>query len=524
MEGVTALSLLPPALALAMIIVTRRVLPSLGAGILTGALILNDWGVLSALSDIWDSFAVLFVTDGALNDWELFIILFLLLLGITASLISFSGGSRAFGNWALHRIKTRTGAQIATFVFGILIFIDDYFNSLTVGQVSRPVTDRHRISRAKLAYIVDSAAAPICVLAPLSSWGAYIITLLDDITSEYSDVSMSGFQTFLAVLPMNFYALSAITLLFFVILWNIDIGPMRRHEERALLHHQLLDPNRSHIPGEQVSNLDEHNGRVRDLVIPIAALIVSTVIFMVYTGVRAAETVTPITIFAETDVALSLVLGGCTGLIVSVLFTFGKRPAAGAFLQAVWNGARSMLPAIYILILAWMIVSFIEELQTGEYIAWLIDGNVSASLLPAILFITAGLIAFSTGTSWGTFTILLPIAADTASVIDITMLLPFLAAVIAGAILGDHISPISDTTILSSTGAGSHHIDHVITQLPYAIIAAAVSFVGFIVLGVTGSTTAGLAVSLVLLLLTALYLKNTIETLHDGKEVVSKPE
>ncbi|MGY4691230.1 Na+/H+ antiporter NhaC family protein [Salibacterium sp. K-3] len=524
MEEATALSLLPPGLALAMIIATRRVLPSLGAGIVIGALLLNDWAILSTISHIWDTFTVIFVTDGALNEWELFIILFLLLLGMTASLISFSGGSRAFGTWALRKIKTRIGAQLATFVFGILIFIDDYFNSLTVGQVSRPVTDRHRISRAKLAYIVDSAAAPICVLAPLSSWGAYIITLLDDITGSYSAVTIGGFQAFLAMLPMNFYALSAIVFLFFVIIWKLDIGPMRKHEERALLHHELLDPSRTGIPGQAGSALDEHHGRVRDLVFPIAALIIGTVFFMVYSGIRAADEVTPLSVFAATDVSLSLVLGGSIGLAVSLLFTFGKRPAPAALGRTIWNGIRSMLPAIYILILAWMIVSIIEELQTGEYLARQLDGSIPAVLLPALLFLTAGLAAFSTGTSWGTFTLLLPIAGEIASVIDITMLLPFLAAVIAGAILGDHCSPISDTTILSSTGAGSHHIDHVMTQLPYAMIAAAVSFIGFLVLGLTGSVTAGLAAVLAMLLLMALYLKNTIRTLHDDKGALSQPD
>ncbi|WP_156911808.1 Na+/H+ antiporter NhaC family protein [Salibacterium aidingense] len=514
MEEPTALSLLPPLLALAMIIATRKVLPSLGTGIIIGALLLNDWSLFPSIMQLWEIFASIFVTEGSLNNWELFIILFLLLLGIMASMISFSGGSRAFGNWALKRVKTRTGAQLVTFIFGILVFIDDYFNSLTVGQVSRPLTDRHRISRAKLAYIVDSAAAPICVLAPLSSWGAYIITLLNDITAEHG-VSMSGFQAFISMLPMNFYALSAILFVFLVIVWKLDIGAMRTHEERAVLHHELLDPSRAGIPGHQASALDEHHGQVRDLVLPIAALILSTVFLMVYTGIQAVEEVTVVSVFAETDVAQSLVLGGLVGLVVSFMLTAAKRPSLTGLAKTSWNGIRSMLPAIYILILAWMIVSIISELKTGEYIAGLLDGSIPAIFLPGLLFVTAGLIAFSTGTSWGTFTILLPIAGEIAAVLDLTMLLPFLSSVIAGAILGDHCSPISDTTILSSTGAGSHHIDHVVTQLPYAMMMAAVSFFGFLVLGFTGSTAAGLLTTFILLLLLALYLKNTLHALHD---------
>ncbi|RSL29652.1 Na+/H+ antiporter NhaC family protein [Salibacterium salarium] len=513
MEEITVLSLLPPALALLMIIATRKVLPSLGAGIIIGALLLNDWAVLPSVSLIWETFAGIFVSEGAINDWELFIILFLLILGVMASLISFSGGSRAFGDWALQRVKTRVGSQLITLIFGILVFIDDYFNSLTVGQVSQPLTDRHKVSRAKLAYIVDSAAAPICVLAPLSSWGAYIITIIDDILSNYSEIPYSGLQAFIYMLPMNFYAIAAILFVFLVIVWKLDIGSMRKHEERAIVHQQLLDPSRKNVPGDQAQDLDTHNGSVSDLVIPIIALIVSTVSIMVFTGVRAAENVTALTIFAETDVARSLVYGGLIGLGASFLLTLGKRPSAVNVIKTSWNGIKSMLPAIYILILAWIIVTIIDQLQTGEYLASQIDDSISVVFLPALLFVLAGLIAFSTGTSWGTFTILLPIAGEIAGVLDLSMILPFLAAVLAGSILGDHCSPISDTTILSSTGAGSHHIDHVVTQLPYAILTAIGAFAGFLVLGMTGSTLGGLSTALLLILAIGFYLKNTVTSL-----------
>ncbi|WP_308215316.1 Na+/H+ antiporter NhaC family protein [Sinobaca sp. H24] len=292
MEELSALSLLPPLLALAMIIVTKKVLPSLGLGILIGALLINDWSLLASLSYIWSIFAGFFYTDGAINTWELYIIFFLLILGVMAALISLSGGSRAFGEWALRRVKTRTGAQLVTFLFGILIFIDDYFNSLTVGQVSRPLTDRHGISRAKLAYIVDSVAAPVCVIVPLSSWGAYIITIIAGILESYQVNQYSGLQAFLYMIPMNFYAITALLLVLLMIVWKTDIGPMKKHERLALEEGVLFDSSKLGIPGETGGQLDELTGRVRDLVLPIVILVAATIVFMIITGAQNAETVT----------------------------------------------------------------------------------------------------------------------------------------------------------------------------------------------------------------------------------------
>ncbi|SDH81814.1 tetracycline resistance efflux pump [Alteribacillus persepolensis] len=508
-------SLLPPILALVMIIATRKVLPSLGAGIIIGALILTDWSFSESAALIWEIFAGIFVVEGALNDWELYIIFFLLILGVMAALISFSGGSRAFGEWALTRVKTRVGAQLATLLFGILVFIDDYFNSLTVGQVSRPVTDRQRISRAKLAYIVDSVAAPICVIAPLSSWGAYIITIIADILKTHGLTQLGGLQAFLYMVPMNFYAVTALMFVFLVIIWKLDFGPMRTHEQRAVTKHQLLDPNRSGVPGEQSKSLPTHNGKVRDLVLPILVLIVSTVFFMIITGVHAADEVTALSVFAETDVASSLVYGGLIGLLVTILLTITKQPSATNFTKTIGAGIQSMLPAIYILILAWIIVSIIDQLGTGTYLATFIDGTIPLFLLPALLFILAGFMAFSTGTSWGTFSILLPIAGEIAATLDISLMLPMLAAVLAGSILGDHCSPISDTTILSSTGAGSHHIDHVITQLPYALLSGIGALIGFLLLGATGSTLLGLMTAVIITLVIALIVKARIQPIGE---------
>ncbi|WP_157843079.1 Na+/H+ antiporter NhaC family protein [Bacillus sp. FJAT-44742] len=513
------ISLIPPLLTLLMIILTRRVILSLGAGIVIGGLILNDWSVVSTIVQITETAVSLFYVDGAVNDWEFFIMLFLLFLGMMAALITFSGGSRAFGEWALSKVKTRIGAQLATLVFGILVFIDDYFNSLTVGQVSRPLTDRHKVSRAKLAYIVDSAAAPICVIAPLSSWGAYIITIIAGILADHGLGQYGALEAFIYMIPMNFYALTAILFVFLVIVWKLNFGPMRTHESRAIQKGVLFDSSRGAIPGDHKTDINEGKGSVIDLLLPIAVLIVGTVVFMIITGIQGTEgEATALTVFAETDVASSLVYGGLIGLSTALLLTARKKPSVKGVLSTLGKGIQSMLPAIYILIFAWTMVTVIDGLGTGEYLAGVLDGTVPAYWLPALLFLLAGFMAFSTGTSWGTFILLLPIAGDIAAALDITMMLPVLAAVLAGAIFGDHCSPISDTTILSSTGAGSHHIDHVLTQLPYALVVAAVSFLGYLVLGLTGSTLLGLTVSIVLLILAALMLRGLIKPIDSGSE------
>lgn len=507
MEDPSILSLLPPLLALVMIIATRKVLPSLGAGIIVGAFILSEWSIPGSFALIWDIFAGIFVVDGAINDWELYIILFLLLLGVMAAMISYSGGSRAFGEWALQRVKTRTGAQLITFSMGILVFIDDYFNSLTVGQVSRPLTDRHLISRAKLAYIVDTAAAPICVIAPLSSWGAYIITIISDVLSSHDITSYSGLQAFVYMIPMNFYAITALLFLFLVIVWKLDIGPMRKHEEQALKYKQVIDPSRAGVIESETTYLDEQKGYVHDLVAPIVVLIVVTVVSIIVTGIQGAERATLLNIFAETDVSTSLLYGGTAGLITALILTLTKRPKPSELWITVGIGIRTMMPAIYILVLAWIIVSIIDQLGTGKYMASFIDGTIPLTLLPALLFLLAAIMAFSTGTSWGTFSILLPIAGEIAATLDITMILPLLSSVLAGSILGDHCSPISDTTILSSTGAGSHHIDHVLTQFPYALLTGLTALIGYFFLGLLGSTIFSLLITLGSMMVIAIILK-----------------
>ncbi len=494
MEG-TILSLIPPILALVMVMITRRVLVSLGVGIVVGAFMINYGNGNVFMDSIQQIFSIvygIFIDEGAINSWELYILFFLLLLGMIASLIAVTGGSRAFGEWAMSRVKTRVGAQIVTVLLGIIIFIDDYFNSLTVGNVGRPLTDRHRVSRAKLAYLVDSTAAPMCVIAPVSSWGAYIITIIGGILVSHSVTQWEALTAFVLIAPMNFYAIFAVLMVIAVIYFKLDIGPMRVHEQRAIETGEVVDKSKGTPPGDQ-GDLSAVKGKVGDLIWPIVALIVATVFFMITTGIEGAEGDTSIlAIFENTDVAAALLYGGLVSLVITLALSLTRKVEVSQIGLGLWAGIKSMLPAIYILIFAWTIISIIKDLGTGIYLAERVkEMDMNLAYLPVILFIIAGFMAFSTGTSWGTFGIMLPIAGDIAAATDVTLLLPVLAAVLAGSIFGDHCSPISDTTILSSTGAGSHHIDHVMTQLPYALIIAVISIIGYLVLGFTGSAIVG---------------------------------
>ncbi|MBM7840543.1 tetracycline resistance efflux pump [Alkalihalobacillus xiaoxiensis] len=520
MEHLGWVSLIPPILALTLVIVTRKVFISLGIAILVGAFIAFDQieqafaGIFQTIIGLFISFDALdeptfsgvfqSISDAgfALNDWELYIILFLILLGIIASLITFSGGGEAFSRWAGNRIKTRKGALFLPFFLGLVIFIDDYFNALTVGNTSRPLTDRYRVSRAKLAYIVDSTSAPICVIMPLSSWGAYIIGIMASIFAANQIVAYSPFEAFIYTVPMNFYALIALLFLVLIILFNIDIGLMKKHEDRAKEHNQLTDPEKGDVAGSLDEKLLMKNGRIYQLFAPLLVLVISTVALLLYTGAQGATSeglpVTILNMMEYTDIGLSLVIGSAIGLIVSLIVTLTAKPIMGDFGKAIKAGVKSMLPAIGILILAWTTIDMIGRLGTGNFLASLIDQSIHPGFLPVMIFLIAAFSGLATGTSWGTFGMLLPISAQIAVTVEPTMLIPMFAAVLAGSIFGDHISPISDTTILSAAGSGSHHMDHVITQLPYALITAVISTIGFLILGFLGAITAWIVVILLL--------------------------
>ena len=502
----SSLSLVAPAIAILLAVVTRKVLWSLGAGILAGSLLVTGFNPVDTVVYILGGFLEVFWDDGV-NWGDLYILMFLIVLGILTSVISISGGARAFGEWARRQVKTRQGSQLMTVLLGILIFIDDYFNSLAVGSIGRPLTDRHRVSRAKLAYLIDSTAAPICVITPVSSWGAYIIALIAAIMASHGVSTGSPIGTFVQMIPMNLYAVFALGLVICTAWFDLSVGPMRQHEKRAMAG-ELFDASKGNPPGAP-QLVEDENGNVRDLVVPIVVLVLATIGSMMWTGNAAlAEEGLSFSLlgaFENTDVNTSLITGGLIGLVFSIVRLLNRRIDGAHWNKAIVEGSKSMLPAIYILVFAWVLTGIIGQLETGKYLASLVSSsNIAPSFLPLILFVVSGVMAFATGTSWGTFGIMLPIAGDMAAAADIAMLMPMLSAVLAGAVFGDHCSPISDTTILSSTGASCHHIDHVMTQLPYALAIAVVAMGGYLVMGVSGSILSGFAASAVLFVLTVM--------------------
>lgn len=491
------LSLLPPVVALSLAIITRRVLVSLGVGIALGALLLADYSVGSALGYIGEKVSSVFVEDGGINTWNMSIVGFLLLLGMMTALLTLSGGTRAFAEWAQVRVKSKRGSKLLAAFLGVFIFVDDYFNSLAVGSISRPVTDRFYVSRAKLAYILDSTAAPMCVVMPASSWGAYIMTIVGGILVSHGITEYSPLGAYLRLVPMNFYAIFALLMVFAVAWFQLDIGPMREHEIRASQGHgfdNVKDTSideEAHELNEELDIRESENGRVSDLILPIVTLIIATIASMIYTGGQTlAADGKPFSVlgaFENTNVGASLIYGGLVGLAYALFTVLKQKIALSEVTRTLWIGAKSMLGAILILVFAWTIGSVIGDMKTGAYMSSLVQGNINPQWLPVILFLLSGVMAFSTGTSWGTFGIMLPIAGDMAGSTDIALMLPMLSAVLAGSVFGDHCSPISDTTILSSTGAKCNHIDHVATQLPYSLAVALVSSIGFVVLGMTDS-------------------------------------
>lgn len=493
-------SVVPPFLALALAVITRRVLLSLGIGILVGVAFLVGGNPVDGLTHLKDMVVGLAWADG---DWSLGkpkILVFLILLGIFTSLLTYSGSNQAFADWAKRHIKNRHGAKMLTACLVFVTFIDDYFHSLAVGAIARPVTDKFKVSRAKLAYILDSTAAPMCVLMPVSSWGASIIATLAGLLVTYKITEYTPMGTFVAMSLMNYYALFALIMVFVVAWFSFDIGSMARFEQAAL--------NEAH---DETAVSDATKGRVYALIIPVLALIASTVSAMIYTGAQASETFSILGAFENTDVNTSLVFGGTCGVLAVVLCTLGTIKTAD-YPKAVWQGAKSMFGAIAILILAWLISTVVGEMHTGDYLSTLVAGNIHPGFLPVILFLLASVMAFATGTSWGTFGIMLPIAAAMAVKVEPALIIPCMSAVMAGAVCGDHCSPISDTTILSSTGARCNHIDHVTSQLPYALTVAAAAAAGYLALGLTKSALLGFGTTGIVLAVLIFLLKNKKRT------------
>lgn len=479
-------ALVPPVVAIALALITKEVYSSLFVGILVGALFYSGFSFEGTVTHIFQGGIISVLSD----EYNVGILVFLVILGAMVSLMNRAGGSAAFGRWASQHIKTRVGAQLATVVLGVLIFIDDYFNCLTVGSVMRPVTDKHNVSRAKLAYLIDSTAAPVCIIAPISSWAAAVTGFVK---------GEDGFSIFIQAIPYNFYALLTIVMMIAIVTMKVDYGPMKIHEDNAKKGDIYTTPDR---PYENASTeVVNHNGKVIDLVIPIISLIVCCVIGMIYTGGFFSGT-DFVTAFSQSDASVGLVLGSFFGLVITiVLYMVRKVLSFSDCMSCIPEGFKAMVPAIMILTFAWTLKAMTDSLGAAVYVEGLVKSSAGSlmNFLPAIIFLIGCLLAFATGTSWGTFGILIPIVVQ-AFANDPKLMIISISACMAGAVCGDHCSPISDTTIMASAGAQSNHVNHVSTQLPYAMTAAAVSFVTYIVAGFVQSAWIALPFGIVLML------------------------
>ena len=478
-------ALIPPLLAIILAFITKEVYSSLFIGVAVGALLYSGFHP-------WDSFVNFF--EIMKNIMKLNILIFDVLLGMIIVLMAKSGGSAAYGKWAGTKIRTKRSALLATMGLGVLIFVDDYFNCLTVGSVMRPVTDQQKVSRAKLAYIIDATAAPVCIIAPISSWAAAVNSYVP------ADAGISGFQLFLRTIPYNLYAILTLVMVFFICFTGFDFGLMKKHEENAAKG-DLFTSGGDEF--EQVSE-DEVNpgGKVMDLVLPVAVLIVSAIGAMIYTGyLGGAKDI--ITAFSGCDAETSLIFATMVTIFFMMLLYLPRKVVDfKGFMESLVEGFKLMIPAITILIFAWSLKGIGDAMGLAEFVGGIVGENASASIfIPVVLFAVAIFLSFSTGTSWGTFAILVPIATGMfAGNTSLEMMIISVSAVLAGAVCGDHVSPISDTTVMSSAGAQSNHLNHVSTQMQYAAIVAGVCMVGYIIAALTKIWWLTLGISLLILL------------------------
>ena len=491
----TILSLLPPIIAIVLALLTKEVYSSLFVGILSGALIYSNGNVWNMVLTTFDT-----MISKICDSWNVGILIFLVMLGMMVSLVNKAGGSAAYGRWASKRIKTRAGALVSTSVLGMLIFIDDYFNCLTVGSVMRPVTDKFKISREKLAYIIDSTAAPVCIIAPISSWAAAVSSIAPE---------GEGLNLFIRSIPYNLYALLTLLCVVVMSVMGLDFGKMRMVELAA-----------ASKESEENAASDEIKGTVLDLMLPIGVLIVSCVTAMIYTGgffdAESGCYHNFVEAFAGCDASQGLVLGAFVTIVMTMLLYLPRRVLTFTqFTDSFVDGFKAMVPAILILTFAWTLSGITNQLGAKIYVAELVRGTASglANLLPAIIFLIGVGLAFSTGTSWGTFGVLLPIVCAVFPSGELMVI--SVSACLAGAVCGDHCSPISDTTIMASAGADCNHIGHVSTQLPYALTVAGVSFLGYLLAGFVQKAWIVLPVAVVMMLATLLMIR-TVQKKHLG--------
>ncbi len=466
-------ALVPPIVAITLALITKEVYSSLFLGIVTGGLLYSGYSFEGTLNHVFVDGVISVLSD----SWNVGILCFLVTLGAMVQLMNRAGGSAAFGKWAGKHIRTRAGAQIATILLGCLIFIDDYFNCLTVGSVMRPVTDQHRISRAKLAYLIDATAAPVCIIAPISSWAAAVSGFVE---------GENGMSLFLQTIPFNFYAIFTIAMMLFLVAFRLDYGPMALHERNAVEKEDLFTTEERAGDESLERPLRQKPGEVIDMLVPILSLVLCCVVGMIYTGgFFSGESF--IDAFAASNASTGLVLGSFVSLVITLAFYMLRNVLSfNQCMDCLPEGFRQMVPAILILTFAWSLKAMTDSLGAKEYVAAAVKSSATGvlSLLPFLIFLIAVGLAFATGTSWGTFGILIPIVVAVFQGTNHVMLIMSMSACMAGAVCGDHCSPISDTTIMSSAGAECVHLNHVYTQLPYALTAAAVSALTYLLSGV----------------------------------------
>ena len=491
----TIWALLPPLVAIVLALITKEVYSSLFVGIVVGALIYSGFKFEGTVTQIFEGGIIKVLSD----SYNVGILIFLVILGSVVCMMNKAGGSAAFGRWASKKIHTRVGAELAAIILGILIFIDDYFNCLTVGSVMRPVTDRHHVSRAKFAYLIDATAAPVCIIAPISSWAAAVSGFVE---------GQDGLAIFVRTIPYNFYAILTIVMMVGMVLMKTEFGAMRTHEINALNGDLYTTSAR---PYENATDDETPNprGKVIDLVIPIVMLVICCVISMIYTGGFFSGT-DFVTAFSQSDASTGLAMGSAFGLVFAIIFYMIRRVVNFRdCMGCIPEGFKAMVPAIMILTFAWTLKAMTDSLGAAVFVEEAmrsVAGGIEV-ILPAIIFLVGCGLAFATGTSWGTFGILIPIVVAVFEKSSPEMMIISMSACMAGAVCGDHCSPISDTTIMASAGAQCDHVTHVFTQLPYAILAAAVSFVTYIVAGFVKTAWIALPVGIVLMLIVLFVIK-----------------
>jgi Na+/H+ antiporter NhaC len=495
-------SLIPAFVAIILALITKEVYSSLFLGILVGGIFYSGFSFEGTVNHVFQTGFI-----GVLSDsYNVGILVFLVILGAMVSMMNKAGGSAAFGRWAATHIHSRVGAQLATILLGCLIFIDDYFNCLTVGSVMRPVTDKHKISRAKLAYLIDATAAPICIIAPISSWAAAVTGFVE---------GADGFSLFIRAIPYNFYAILTIVMMVVLVVSKTEYGPMRQHTLNALKGDLHSTPEGA-VDKFEDDAAGNPKGKVLDLILPVAALIVCCIIGMIYTG-GFFDGVGIIEAFSGCDASVGLAYGSFFGLVITIILYMARKVLSfKECMGCLPEGFKAMVPAILILTMAWSLKAMTDSLGAAPYVEALVRGSAASlmNFLPAIIFLVACVLAFASGTSWGTFGILIPIVVE-AFAGNETMMIIAISACMAGAVCGDHCSPISDTTIMASAGAQCNHINHVNTQLPYAITVAAVSFVTYIVAGFVKTAWISLPVGIVLMVATLLVIRKKYGTFED---------